>query len=149
MNCVIHSLFQFIFIHFANQITSKQSLGQNLNPIFQLSSINWQINIRLWTCMGHQGWRKDKKTFPWCYTIALKFWDEFNANFILVHFSCYRSIKIWHLYLNNLEKNNKAVHFRLLFTYLHQNVFNIKKHLGLVLGLDPEWIRNLQIYTIF
>ena len=133
MNCVIHSLFQFIFIHFTNQITSKQSLGQNLNPIFQLSSINWQINIPLWTCMGHDGWRKNKKTFTRCYTIVLKFWVELNANFFLLHFSCYREIKIWHLYLKNVEKNNKTMRFRLLFTYLRQNVFNIKKYLGLVL----------------
>ena len=40
---------------------------------------------------------------------------------------------MWHFYLKNVEKNNKTVHLRLLFTYLHQNFFNIKKHLTLVL----------------
>ena len=29
-----------------------------------------------------RGW----KTFIRCYTIALKFWDEFNANFVLLYF---------------------------------------------------------------
>ena len=32
-----------------------------------------------------------------------------------------------------MEKDNKAVHLRLFFAYLHQNLFNIKKHLALVL----------------
>ena len=30
-------------------------------------------------------------------------------------------------------RNDKAVHLRMLFTYLHQNLFNIKKHLALLL----------------
>ena len=68
----------------------------------------------------------------------------------------------------NVEKN-KVVHLRLLFTYLHQNLSNIKKHLALELKnicpcsflfqtilnkainifyLLPEWVRNKQmIYT--
>ena len=71
------------------------------------------MNIPLWTHMGHKGWRKDGKTFM-CYTFALKFWDEFNADF--AYASSYSSIKIWHLYLKNVEKNNKAVDLRLLFT---------------------------------
>ena len=116
---LVISIFGFlVFIHFTNQTIPKRSLAQKLKFIFQLSLINWQINIPLWICMGHNGWKKDGKTFATCYTIALKFWDEFNANFILLHFSCYRSIKAWHLYLKNVEKNNKAVHLRLLFTYL-------------------------------
>ena len=173
---LIISIFSFlIFIHFTYQITLKQSLAQKLNLIFQLSLINWQINIPLWTHMGHNGWRKDGKTFIRCYTIALKFWDEFNSNFILLHFSCYRSIKIWHLRLKNVEKNN-AVHLRLLFTYFHQNIFSIKKHLALVLKSVvhvlfcifqtnlrkavnirytrifctlPEWIRKIQMIQFF
>ena len=68
--------------------------------------------------MGYKGWRKDGKTFIWCYTIALKFWDEFNVNFVLLYFSSYRSIKMWNLYLKNVEENNKAVHLRLLLNYL-------------------------------
>ena len=37
-------------------------------------------------------------------TIALKFWDEFNVNSVLLYFPSYRSIKIWHLYFKNVEK---------------------------------------------
>ena len=44
--------------------------------------------------MGQKGWRKDGKTFIRCYTIALKFWDEFNSNFALSYFSSYSSIKM-------------------------------------------------------
>ena len=131
---IIFSVFSvFIFKRFTNQITLKQSLAQKLNITFQLSFINWQINISLWTCMGHEGWRKNGKPFIRCYIIALRIWDEFNANFGLLYFSCCRSIKVWHFYLKNLEENNNAVHLRLLFTYLHQHVFNIKNHLTLVL----------------
>ena len=54
-----------------------------------------QINIPLWTHMGHKQWRKDGKTFKSCYTTALKLWDEFNANFVLVHFSSCSSTKMW------------------------------------------------------
>ena len=111
--------FQFlIFIHFTNQITLKPSLAQKLKLIFKFSTIMEQINVPLWTHMGHKGWRKDGKTFIRCYTIALKFWDEFNSNFVLSYFSSYSSIKVWHLYLKNVEKNNKAVHLMLVLTYL-------------------------------
>ena len=124
---LIISIFSFlIFIHFTNQITSKQCLAQKLNLIFPLSLINWQINIQRWTCTGHKGWRKNGKTFARCYTIPLELWHEFNAKFVLLHFSCYRPIKFWHLYLENVEKNNNVVHLRLVFTYFLQNVFNIK-----------------------
>ena len=122
---LIISIFKFlIFIYFMNQITLKQSLASELNFILKFSSIKRQISIPFWTLMGHKGWRKDGKPFIRCYTIALKFWDEFNSNFVLLYFTSYRSIKIWHLYLKNLEKNNKSVHLRLLFTYLHQ-IFSI------------------------
>ena len=111
-------IFNFlIFIHFTNQITLKPSLAQKLKLIFKFSTIMEQINVPLWTHMGHKGWRKDGKTFIRCYTIALKLWDEFNANFVLLYFSSYSSIKMWHLYLKHVEKNNKAVHLRLVFTY--------------------------------
>ena len=92
---LIISIFSFVlFRHSTNQITSKPSLAQRLNLIFHLRLINYQINIPLWTCMGHKGRRKIGKTFTRCYTIALKFWDEFSANFVLLHFSCYKSTKM-------------------------------------------------------
>ena len=107
---LIISNFNFlIFIHFTNQITLKPSLAQKLKLIFKFSMIMGQINIPLWTHMGHKGWRKDGKTFIRCYTIALKLWDEFNTNFVLLYFSSYSSIKMWHLFLKNVEKSNKAV----------------------------------------
>ena len=103
----------FIFIHFTNQLTLKPGLTQKLKLTFKFITIKGQINLSRWTQMGHKGWRKDRKTFL-CYTIALKFWDEFNSNFVLLHFSSYSSIKLWHLYLKNMEKNNKVVHLRLV-----------------------------------
>ena len=118
-----------IFIHFTNQITLKPSLAQKLKLIFKFSTIMEQINVPLWTHMGHKGWRKDGKTFISCYTIALKFWDEFNANFVLLYFSSYSLIKMWHLCLKNVEKNNKTVLLRLVLTYLFKSLFNTKKHL--------------------
>ena len=132
---LIISIFNFlIFKHLTNQIILKPSLAQKLKLIFKFSTIMEQINVPLWTHMGHKGWRKDGKTFTRCYTIALKCWDEFkNANFVLLYFSSYRSKTIWHLYLKNVEKNNKTMHLRLLFTYMHQNLFNIKKNLVLLL----------------
>ena len=35
---------------------------------------------------------------------------------------------MWHFFLKNVEKNNKAVHLRLVLTYLFKNLFNTKKH---------------------
>ena len=68
------SIFNFlIFIHFINQITLRPSLGQNLKLIFKFSTIMGQINVPLWTQMGHEGSRKDGKTFVRCYTLVLKF----------------------------------------------------------------------------
>ena len=102
-------IFQFshflIFIHFTKQITWKPSLAQMLKLIlFKFSTMKGQINVPPWTHMGHKGWRKDEKTSSRCYTIAIKFWDEFIANFALLYFSSYSSIKMWHLYLKNVEK---------------------------------------------
>ena len=119
--CVFNFL---IFIHFTKKITLKPSLAQKLKLIFNFT-LKGQINVPLWTHMVHKGWRKDRKTFIRCYTIVLKFWDEFNANFVFSYFSSYSSIKMWHLYLN------KVVHLRLVLTYLFWNLFNSKKHLVL------------------
>ena len=47
-----------------------------------------------------------------------EFWNELNANFVLLYFSTYGSIKMWHLYLKNVEENNKADHLRLVLTFL-------------------------------
>ena len=47
----------------------------------------------------------------------------------------------------NVEKNKKEVYLRLLFTYLNQNLFNIKKHLALVLKKFVHIVFcRLQIY---
>ena len=129
----IHYFTFLIFIHFTNQITLRKSPTQRLKFTFKCCSIKRQINIPVWIHLGDKGWRKDGKTFIRCWTIALKFWDEFNANFFLLYFLSYRLIKIWHLYLKNEYKNNRVVHLRLLFTYLYQDLLNIKKHLALVL----------------
>ena len=111
--------FQFSYLHiFYKPKDIKATPSTKLKLIFKFSTIMGQINIPLWTHMGHKGWKKDGKTFIRCYTIALKFWDEFNANFVLLYFSSYSSIKMWHFFLKNVEKNNKAVHLRLVLTYL-------------------------------
>ena len=117
-----------VFICFTYQKTLKPSVAQKLKLIFKFSTTG-QVNILLWTHMGHKGWRKDGKSFIRCYTIALKPWDEFNANFVLLYFSSYSSIKMWHFFLKNMEKN-KAVHLRLVLTYLFQSLFSSKKHLA-------------------
>ena len=120
---------------------------------------------------GHKGWRKDGKTFIRCYTVALKSGDEFNPNFVLLYFWSCSSIKMWHLHLKNEEKNNKAMHLRLVLTYLLYNLFNTKKYLALALKkivhllfcvlqtkLNKafnifcrllEWIRNVQVIPGF
>ena len=41
------------------------------------------------------------------YTIVLRFWDEFNANFVLLYFSSYWSITIWNLFPKMSEKKKK------------------------------------------
>ena len=117
MHCVtelyyllIISIFNFlIFMHFKNQITLKSSIAKKLKLIFKFSTITVQISVPLWTHMG-QRMKKGWKTFMRCYAIALKIWDEFNADFVLLYFSTFSSIKMWHLYLKNIEKKNKAVH---------------------------------------
>ena len=51
----IISIFNFlIFIHFTNQITLKPRLAQELKLIFKFSTILGQINVSLWTHMGHK-----------------------------------------------------------------------------------------------
>ena len=104
---LIISIFNILnFIHFTNQITLKPSLAQTLQLIFKFSTIKGQINAPLWTKTGYTGWRKDWKTFIRCYDIALKFWDKFNANFVLLYFSTCNSIKMWHLYLKEGQKDS-------------------------------------------
>ena len=117
-------------MHFTNQKTLKPSLAQNLELIFTFSTIMGQINVPLWTHMRHKGWSKDERTCIRCYTIDLKLRDEFNANFVSSYFSSYSSIKMWHICLKNVKKNNKAAHLRLVLTYLFKNIFNTKKHLA-------------------
>ena len=136
MNCVnelcyiliILILNFLIFIHFTNQLTLKPGLAQMLKLIFKFITIKGQINLPRWTQMGHKGWRKDRKTFLRCYTITLKFWDEFNSNFVLLHYSSYSSIKLWHLYLKNMEKNNKVVHLRLVLL-IFSKTFSILRNI--------------------
>ena len=110
------SIFHFlIFIHFTNQITLKPSLAQKLKLIFKFSTIMGQINIPLWTHMGYKGWRKYGKIFTKCYTIALKFWNEFNVNFALLYFSRFRSVKIWHFYFKNVDKKTRRQCIKVAF----------------------------------
>ena len=102
---LIISIFDFfIFIHRTNLITLKPSLAQKLKLTFKFSTIMEQISIPLWNHMRHKGWRKDGKTFTMCYTIALKFWDEFNANFVLLYFQV---IGQWKLDTFNSKNTNK------------------------------------------
>ena len=107
-----------IFIHFTNQIRLKPSQAQKLKLIFKFRTIKDLINVPFWIHMGYKLWRKDKKTFIRRYIIALKLWDEFNANFVLLYLPSYSSIKMWHLYLKKIEKTNKAVHLRLYLSFL-------------------------------
>ena len=67
----------------------------------------------------------------------------------MLYFSSCRSIKNWHLYLKNVEKNNQVVHLRLLFTYPHQHLFNIKKPLALVLKKIVHVLCSLSVYCVF
>ena len=156
-----------------NNITTKPNTKVIFKLIFKFRIIKGQISAPLWTNIGHKGWRKDRKTFIRCYNFALKFWDELNANFVLLCFSSYSSIKMWHLYLKYMEKNNNAVHLRqgwssLIFSKtfsiwrnilpLHSKrivhflfcVFQtkLKKAVNIFCRL-PEWIRNMQMIPGF
>ena len=51
---LIISMFNFIFIHFTNQITLKLSLAQKLKLIFKFSTMMEQMDVALWTHMGHK-----------------------------------------------------------------------------------------------
>ena len=114
--------------------------------------------------MGHKEWKENGKIFTRCYIIALKFWGKFNANFVLLYFSSSRSVKVWHLYFKNVKKKNNSV-------LRHQNIFNMKKHLVLVLKKNvcalfcvfqtnlnkavdtlcklSEWTRNIKMIQCF
>ena len=54
--------------------------------------------------MGHKELREHEKAFKRCYTIALKFWDEFNANFVLFYFPSPASIKTLTTLLQKCEE---------------------------------------------
>ena len=143
---LIISIFSFlIFIHFTNQIALKPSLAQKFKLIFKFSTIKGQINAPLWSHIRHKGWKKDGKTFVRYYTIALKFWDEFNSNFVLSYFSSYSSIKIWHLYLKNVEKNNKAEHLRLVLIF--SKTFSIRRNETSCLGTRKELFIYFSVYS--
>ena len=79
-----------------------------------------------------------EKTFIRCYNIALKLWVEFNAKFVLLYFSSYSSIKRWHFFLKDVEKN-KAVHLRLVLTYLFKTFSRLRNIL-------PGHSKKLPIY---
>ena len=64
---LIISIFIFLtFIHFTNKIILKQSLAQKFKLIFKFSLIKRQINIPVWTHMGHEAWRKGGKNCIRC-----------------------------------------------------------------------------------
>ena len=87
--------FQFSYLHtFYKPKNIKTKPSTKVKFIFKFSTITGQINILLWTHIGHKQWRKGGKTFISCYTTALKLRDEFNTNFVLVCFSSYSSIKM-------------------------------------------------------
>ena len=96
--------------------------------------------------MGHKEWEKDGKTFTRCYTIALKFWDELNANFVLLYFSSYRSIKIWH---HSILRNILPWYLK-KFGHVLFCVFqtNLKKAVNIRSNFS-EWIRNIQMIQCF
>ena len=127
--------FQFSYLHtFYKPNNIKTKAGTRIKSDFsiKLDKLTDKYST-LDMHVGHNGWRNDGKTIIRCHTIVLRFEMNLMPIFFVLHFSSYRSIKTWCLYLRNVEKNNYLVHLRLLFTYLHQNVFNIMKHLALVL----------------
>ena len=166
------SIFNFlIFKHFTTQIILKPRLAQKLKLIFKFSTVKGQINAPLWMHMENKEWRKAGKTFTRCCTVALKFWDEFNDNFVSLHFSSCSSKIMWQLYLKHLGNNKKTVHqswFSFIFSktfsilrsilpwrskkivYLLFCVFQTKLHkaVNIFCGL-PEWIKNVQMIPGF
>ena len=97
--CHLHNCNRDSHLHNYNKKLSSTYLLQKVLPAYVLQKLlklhNCNRNKPLWTHMGHKGWRKGGKTFIRCYTISLKLWDEFNANFVLLYFSSYSSIKMW------------------------------------------------------
>ena len=127
---LIISIFNFlIFMHFTNQITLKPSVAQNLKLIFNFSNTCSRYTFHFEPTRGINDEERMKNFYKVLHH-CFKIWDEFNANFALLYFSSYSSIKMWHLYLTNVGKNNRAVHLRLVLTYLFLNLFNTKKHLA-------------------
>ena len=112
-----------------------------------------------------------KKGWKNFYTIALKFWDQFNANSVLFYLSSYNSIKMRHLYLKHVEKNNKQCIeglASLIFSKICSILRNalpwhskeivhllfcafqtkLNKAVNIFCRL-PEWIRNVQLIPGF
>ena len=159
-----------IFKYFTTQIILKPRLAQ-LKLIFKFSTVKVQINAPLWMHMDNKEWRKVGKVFTRCYTVALKFWDEFNENFVSLRISSCSSKNMWQLYLKNLGNNKKTVHqswFSFIFSktfsiirsilpwhskkivHLLFYVFQTKLHkaVNIFCGL-PEWIKNAQMIPGF
>ena len=112
--------------------------------------------------------KKGSKNF---YTIALKFWDQFNVNSVLFYLSSYNSIKLRHLYLKHVEKNNKqciealaSLIFSKTFSILRITLLwhskeivhllfcafqtKLNKAVNIFCRLS-EWIRNVQLIPGF
>ena len=97
---IIISIFIFlIFKHFTSQTTLKRRLVQKLNLTSKFSSIKRQINIPLWTHMGHKEWRKDEKTFIRHYRVYTDF-----SHFSIMHFFPDFSLKTHKNPLTTLKK---------------------------------------------
>ena len=97
---IIISIFIFlIFKHFTSQTTLKRRLAQKLNLTSKFSSIKRQINIPLWTHMGHKEWRKDEKTFIRHYRVYTDF-----SHFSIMHFFPDFSLKTHKNPLTTLKK---------------------------------------------
>ena len=113
--------FKFSYLHtFYKPSNIKTKPSTKFKTYIQIYHNNGTDKCSTLDSHGAQRMKKGWKVFHHqrCYTIALKFWDEFNANFVSLYFSSYSSIKMWHLCLKNMEKNNKAVPLRFVLTYL-------------------------------
>ena len=124
-----------IFVHFTNQLILKQSLTWKLNLIFKFSSMMRQIDVPRWAQMGHKGWRENGKSLIRSYTIALKFWHEFNANFVCYISQIIGQLKNFTALLQKCRETQEGI-------YLNQNLFSSKKNLALV----PPPKKKLSIY---
>ena len=77
-------------------------------------------------------WKKNYKMLYHCSKILILI-----VNLMPILFCCISPVIVqekFETFISKMwRKNSKVVHLRLIFTYLHQNLFNIKKHLALVL----------------